>query len=104
LDSQPKLKDLYCLVTPKFAAHWNVIGTLLDIPNGLLEGIEKSFPTSAFWCCNEMLKRWLEIDTSATWRKIIQAIDSPAIGAAPAAAVIATASSWGSPRSRSCLY
>ena len=26
-----------------------------------------------------MLETWLEIDTSATWRKLIEALDSPAV-------------------------
>ena len=79
LDAPPKLKDLYNKVTPEYAAHWRVIGTLLDISKGRLDGIERSFPCNAFWCCNKMLETWLEIDTSATWRKLIEALDSPAV-------------------------
>lgn len=79
LDSPPKLKDLYNIVTPEYAAHWKVIGILLDISKGYLDGIEKSYPTNTFWCCNKMLESWLEMDTSATWRKLIQIIDSPAV-------------------------
>jgi len=86
LDSPPKLKDLYNIVTPDYAAHWKVIGALLDISSGRLNGIEKTFPANAFWCCNEMLRTWLEIDTSATWRKLTQAIDSPGVMAIPVAA------------------
>jgi len=90
LDSPPKLKDLYSLVTPDYAAHWKVIGTLFDISTGRLDGIEKTFPASAFWCCNEMLKTWLEIDTSATWRKLTQVIDSPGVMTIPVAATATT--------------
>ena len=79
LDSTPRLKDLYTLITPNYAAHWNVIGTLLGIPKGRLDGIESGFPTNVFWCCNRMLKMWLEMNTSATWKDVIAAIDSPAI-------------------------
>ena len=84
LESPPKLKDLYNIVTPDYAAHWKVIGTLLDISKGRLDGIERSFPANAFWCCNKMLEVWLEIDTSASWRKIVQVIESPAVMAASA--------------------
>ena len=90
MDSPPKLKDLYNIVTPDYAAHWKVIGTLLDISSGRLDGIEKSFPASAFWCCNDMLKTWLETDTSATWRKLIQVIDSPGVMAVPPPTVTGT--------------
>ena len=79
LDAVPQLKDLYNLVTPNYAAHWKTIGTLLDIPAGFLDGIEGAFPINPFWCCNNMLKEWLDTDTSASWRKIILAIDSPAV-------------------------
>ena len=56
-----------------------MIGTLLGIPKGRLDGIESSFPTNLFWCCNRMLEMWLEINTSVTWNDVITAIDSPAI-------------------------
>ena len=82
LDSPPRLKDLFNIVTPDYAAQWKVIGTLLDISTGHLNGIERSFPANAFWCCNRMLEIWLEIDTSASWKKLIQVIDSPAVMAA----------------------
>ena len=82
LDSPPRLKDLFNIVTPDYAAQWKVIGTLLDISTGRLNGIERSFPANAFWCCNRMLEIWLEIDTSASWKKLIQVIDSPAVMAA----------------------
>jgi len=41
-----------------------VIGIVLDISKGYLDGIERSFPSNTFWCCNKMLETWLEIDTN----------------------------------------
>ena len=79
LNSQPKLKDLYNLITPKYAAHWRVIGTLLDIEKGILDAIEGGYPTNIPWCCNKLLETWLERDTNATWKKLIEVIDSPAV-------------------------
>ena len=35
LNSPPKLKDLYNLITPEYAAHWKIIGTLLGIEKGI---------------------------------------------------------------------
>ena len=81
LNSPPKLKDLYNLVTPEYAAHWKVIGTLLDIEKGVLDGIERNFPNKVEWCCNELLDKWLERDTNATWKKLIEVIDSCAVAA-----------------------
>ena len=79
INTQPKLKDLYNLITPEYAAHWKVIGTLLGIERGIITGIEKNYPNNVSWCCNDLLGQWLERDTEATWKIIIQAIDSPAV-------------------------
>ena len=74
------------MVTPKYAAHWKTIGTLLDIPTGFLDGIEGAFPSNPFWCCNKMLEKWLDIDTSASWKKVVLVIDSPAVASTIASA------------------
>ena len=79
LNSQPKLKDLYNLITPEYAAHWKVIGILLGIESGIMDAIEGTFPTNIPWCCNKLLETWLSRDTEATWKKIIQVIDSSAV-------------------------
>ena len=81
MNSQPQLKDLYNLITPDYAAHWKVIGIVLGIEKGVLAGIERNFPNNVTWCCNELVEKWLERDTEASWKKIIEAIDSPAVAA-----------------------
>ena len=81
LNSQPKLKNLYNLITPEYAAHWKVIGTLLGVNNGIMDAIEGAFPTNIPWCCNKFLETWLRRDTKASWKKLIQVIDSSAITA-----------------------
>ena len=85
LNSPPKLKDLYNLITPEYAAHWKVIGTLLGIEKGILDAIEVGFPTNTLWCCNKLLDTWVERDTNATWKNIIEVIDSPVVAALIAA-------------------
>jgi len=79
LNSRPQLKDLYTVITPNYAAHWKLIGILLEIPKGQLDAIESGFPTNSVWCCNEMLGLWLRINATVTWRDGIAAIDSPAV-------------------------
>ena len=81
LNSPPKLKDLYNLITPEYAAQWKVIGTLLDIRKGTLDAIEGAYPTNMPWCCNKLLETWLDIDTNASWKKIIQVINTSAVAA-----------------------
>jgi len=75
----PLLKDLYEHITPQYAADWKEIGTLLGVPSGELRNIEADFPTDVKRCCNKMLEEWLELDPSASWRKLIKVIESPAV-------------------------
>ena len=66
-------------ITPSHAAKWKVIGTLLGRSNGELNSIEAGYPTNLEWCCNKMFEKWLDTDTEASWTKINEAIDSPAV-------------------------
>ena len=79
VDTTPLLKDLYQHITPQYAADWKVIGTLLGLPSGRLQAIEAGWPTNVKWCCNQMLEKWLQVDTTASWRKLITIIKSPAV-------------------------
>ena len=79
VNTTPLLKDLYQCITPRYAADWEVIGTLLGLPSGELKAIEAGWPTNVKWCCNQMLKKWLEVDPTASWKKLFIAIDSPAV-------------------------
>ena len=73
------MKDLYQHITPQYAAEWKVIGALLGLPSGKLKAIEAGWPTNMKWCCNQMLTKWLEVDASASWRKLFAIIESPAV-------------------------
>ena len=81
LDSPPKLKDLHNLITPEYAAYWRIIGTSLGFGTGYLGAIESGYPKDNFWCCNTLLEKWVDMDTTASWKKIIKVIDSPAVTA-----------------------
>ena len=72
--ARPSLEDLQNNITPYYAAQWMVIGTILGIHSGILQGIEASYPGDAFSCCNMMFKMWLNADRDATWDKIYKAI------------------------------
>ena len=77
--SVPLLKDLYQHITPHYATHWNVIGTQLGLSTGTLDIIENDNMHKAVQCCNGMLKKWLEVDTTASWEKLLKVIESPAV-------------------------
>jgi len=83
VNTTPSLKDLYRHITPQYAVDWIVIGTLLGLPIGELDIIEcdKFYQTKC--CCNAMLKKWLEMDTTASWGKLFTVIESPAVFSAP---------------------
>ena len=73
------LKDLYQYITPQYAADWIVIGTLLGLPSVTLDIIEHDHMHKATHCCNAMLRKWLEMDTTASWSKLFTVIESPAV-------------------------
>ena len=77
------LKDLYQYITPKYATKWKVIGTLLNIPSEQLDIIEHDCMFRAEACCNDMLKNWLQVDVTATWKKLLGVIKSPAVFSTP---------------------
>ena len=79
VNTTPSLKDLYRHVTPKYAPQWRVIGILLDLPNERLNIIEHDHVYRAEPCCNAMLANWLQVDTTASWRKLLTVIESPAV-------------------------
>ena len=39
-----------------------------------LDIIQKDNPTDARACCTKMFKYWLDVDTAASWNKLIQAL------------------------------
>ena len=76
---KPLLKDLYQHITPQYAVDWKVIGTLLGLPSGEMKAIEAGYPTNVKWCRNQMLEKWLKMDITASWEKLLTVIESPAV-------------------------
>ena len=72
--SKPTPKDLQRCVTPQYATSWREIGIQLDLTNEALSIIQEDYPL-AKRRCNEMLMKWLEVDTNASWQKLLDAID-----------------------------
>ena len=79
MNTTPLPKDLQQCFTPRYAAQWRVIGTQLGLPSGTLDIIEHDNHYKARECCNAMLKEWLQVDTTASWRKLFTVIESPAV-------------------------
>ena len=77
--TKPRLKDLCQHITPRYAAQWKLMGTLLGLPSGSLDIIQYDNHDKAEPCCNDMLKKWLQEDTTASWGKLFTVIESPAV-------------------------
>ena len=63
-------------MTPKYATNWREIGIQLNLSNGDLLVIEEDNSHSVKKRCNAMLSKWLEVDTSASWEKLLRAVDT----------------------------
>ena len=79
VNTTPLLKDFHHCITPRYAIHWRVIGTQLGLPTETLDIIEHDNHYKTRECCNAMLKEWLKVDTTASWRKLFTIIESPAV-------------------------
>ena len=79
VNTAPLLKELHHHITPQYAADWKVIGALLGLPSETLNIIEHDHKHKATHCCDAMLEVWLEVDATASWRKLFSVIESPSV-------------------------
>ena len=77
--TKPELRDLYCCITPVYAAKWRVLGTLLGLPKGTLTAIESNHRSKSIPCCNKMLEKWLDTCKDASWEKLFIVLELPVI-------------------------
>ena len=82
MNNKPLLKDIYHHITPQYATQWKVIGMLLDLPSEALNIIEHDHRDKAEPCCNAMLEKWLQLNTTASWEKLFAVIESSAVSSA----------------------
>jgi len=87
---KPLHRDLLNVLIPKAADKWHELGIqLLDqLHVSRLDQISADYPKNVQKCCYEMLRYWLQVDTEATWYKIIQALKSPGVLLSVAAAEV----------------
>ena len=72
---KPRLKDLHNLITPLHAVRWREIGNHLGLQSGLLDIIDYDQQHKAEDCCNMVWEHWLDMDSNACWKKVLDAID-----------------------------
>ena len=63
------LKELWPL-----ASDWKTIGTMLNVPHETLNIIQHDYLNKALDCLREMLREWLEGDSSPSWEKVVEAV------------------------------
>ena len=61
----------------KITPQWNSLGMQLleDKCFEKLKIIEKNYPTDSERGCTEMFMHWLNVDTEASWKKLIDALE-----------------------------
>jgi len=97
-DEIPALADLHRHVVPKYAHRWEDLGLKLGLDANHIALISKNNaynPDRTRDCCKDMLAKWLNLDTSATWRKLKDAVggirvDEPALRATASKSSVTT--------------
>ena len=78
LEDTPTLRELNHHITDMAPSYYE-IGLKLDVPDAKLKLIRND-PSKTKEKCREMLKVWLESDTSATWKKLCDALQEVEMG------------------------
>ena len=72
------MRDLQSNIVRQYAVQWKELGLELGLENcdiiNISENNSSRKQRQAEVCCYQMLQKWLEIDPSATWGKLDDAI------------------------------
>ena len=75
---KPTIKDLNIHVIEQYAIYWKQLGVELGVKNYHIANITENNASRKLRqveeCCSQMLQKWLDIDPSATWDKLDDAI------------------------------
>ena len=73
---QPKIPELHDLVKVKVSPQWKDLGNqLLSTEQACkLDVIQADHPGDSEKCCTIMFHYWLQVDTTASWDKLITAL------------------------------
>jgi len=75
-DTRPKEQDINNHVVPHCATKWRELGLSLGVTSSQLDIINVDHPSSCEKRCKVMLRKWLQLDSSATWGKLADAVHS----------------------------
>ena len=68
------MKYLHRYVIEKYAPDWKAIGSELNLKDSTLDVIAVDYPLKSTACFEETLKKWLNLNTGATWEMLEVAI------------------------------
>ena len=68
------MRDLNRYIVEQQAAQWERLGLELGLKDYHIANISKDNPNRSVTCCREVLQKWLQIDPSATWGKLDDAV------------------------------
>ena len=75
IDDRPDQRNINRYVVPHYATKWRDLGEALQICSSRLNIIATDNPNSCEERCKAMLRKWLELNPSATWDKLTNAVD-----------------------------
>ena len=73
-DDRPNMRDLNRHIVEQQAAKWEILGLELGLQDYHIANIAKDHPNRSVISCRAMLQKWLDIDLSASWNKLDDAI------------------------------
>ena len=68
------MRDLNICIVEQQAFRWERLGLELGLKDYHIANISKDNPNRSVTCCREVLRKWLELDPSATWGKLDDAV------------------------------
>lgn len=75
-DDRPEAIDTNRYVIPHCAAEWRELGEAIGISPSQLNIINVDHPNSCEERCKVVLRKWVEQDPSATWGKLVDAVNT----------------------------
>ena len=73
---RPTLRDVYRYVVPHHAHKWRQLGAQLCFNQAELDIIFSNFRNDSEECCRNLMSRWLNKYSDATWDQLLTAIDN----------------------------
>ena len=77
------LKELLRQVTLQYAVHWREIGIELGLTGAKLNVIKVNYPQDIEQRCYIMFSEWMMVDATASWEKLLTAIESLGLSGDP---------------------